>query len=533
MKTKRITVTILAFFGVIYCSSCKKAFSDFGDVNTDPTKSSKMSPALQLAFSELRFSGYLNTQERTTAILLMPMMQQSDGGPYSLRYGALYIKNAPYTTSMWENGYPNELLNIVDATARSAANPATPNLNAICRIVKVYLFARVTDLYGDIPYNEAGEAYLNGVSRPKFDAQKDIYDNFLKELAAASQQLDPTKDIVTQDIFYKGNVALWKKFANSLRLRLALRLVKRDPERAKTEITAAYNAGVFTSNSDICMTVHEDVQNSYSDLRGNSASVSFNQQTVLPRVCTTLLNQLKTTNDPRLTPLVRVYRDLPGLPFNRTDVTDLVKAKIGLVGCIPGHYIYDDFLDKLTITIPTVGNVTLVNNEQKAQFANWLIRNNAPFFHMTYAEVEFLLADATVRLGLTLGASAAVHYQNGITAACQQLSLFPGGPVIAPVDISTFITANPLTAGKELELINKQLWINYIMNGPELFANWRRTGFPVLVSAASSESSSLTIPRRFEYPLSEKERNADNAKNAISLMGGTDDWTNRVWWDMP
>jgi hypothetical protein len=531
MKIKKITTAILALIGVIYCTSCKKAFSDFGNLNTDPTKSSNLNPALQLAFAQVRFSGDLSTQERTTAILLMPMMQQT-GGAYFTRYGALYIKNKPYMNVIWESGYPNEILNIVDATARSANNPATTNLNAICRIVKVYMFARLTDLFGDIPYSEAGKAYIGGITTPKYDAQKDIYDDFLKELTAAAAQLDPTKDIVTQDVFYKGNVQLWKKFANSLRIRLALRLVKRDPARAKTEILSAYAGGVFTSNADICMTVHEDVQNTYTDIRGNSASVAFNQQSVVPRICTTLLNQLKNTSDPRLTPLVRVYKDLANQPFSRTDVTDQIRAKTGINGCIAGHYIYDDFLATQTVLLPSGVSVTVSNNEQKAQFANFLIRNNAPFFHMTYAEVEFLLADATVRLGLTLGASASVHYQNGLTAACQQLSLFPDGPVLAATDIQTFVTNNPLIAGRELELINTQLWINYLMNGPEAFANWRRTGYPALVAAATSESSSLTIPRRFEYPLSETEQNSKGVAEAVARMGGTDDWTNRVWWDM-
>lgn len=532
MKIFKHLVCFACLAATITLPACKKTFSDFGKTNTDPTKSSNMDPSSQLAFSELRFSGDLSTQERTTAILLMPMMQQT-GGAYFTRYGALYIKNAPYMNVLWESGYPNEILNIVDATTRSAKNPATPNLNAICRIVKVYLFARLTDIYGDIPYSQAGKAYSDGIIHPKYDAQKDIYDDFLKELAAAAKQLSTSKDIVTQDIFYKGDVAKWKKFANSLRIRLALRLVKRDPERAKAEILDAYAGGVFTSNADICLTQHEDVQNSYSDLRGNSASVAFNQQSVLPRVCTTLLNQLKNTGDPRITPLIRVYKDLVSQPFNRVDVTDQVRASAaGLNGCIPGHYIYDDFLNTLTVKLSDGSSVTVSNNEQKVQFANFMIRNNAPFFHMTYAEVEFLLADASIRLGLTLGATAAVHYQNGVTAAMQQLSLFPGGPTIATTDIQNYLTNNPLTTGKELEMIDTQLWINFIMNGPESFASWRRTGFPALVSSASSESSTTTIPRRFEYPLSEREQNATGVADAITRMGGKDDWNNRVWWDM-
>jgi hypothetical protein len=158
------------------------------------------------------------------------------------------------------------------------------------------------------------------------------------------------------------------------------------------------------------------------------------------------------------------------------------------------------------------------------------MRNNAPFLHLTYAEVELLLADASVRLGLTLGADAATHYQKGVEAAMKQLSLYPGGPVIPDAEIADFLTSNPLQPGTELKQINNQLWIALMLNGPELFANWRRSGYPELVATPNNESTSLTIPRRFQYPLSEKEQNKVNVQAAIDRIG-EDDWLKRVWWD--
>jgi len=512
-------------------SGCVKGFSDFKDTNTDPTKSSNMDPAAELAYTQLFYSGSLSVLEKTTAILLMPMMQQT-GGAYFTRYGALYIENKPYMNAMWEQGYESEIKNIVDATQRAKEDSTRPNLHAMCRVMKVYLFDELTDLYGDIPYGEAAKGFLDGTLHPKFDVQKDIYDDFFKELKAAETEFVPGKDNVTEDLFYGGDVAKWKKFTNSLRIRLALRIAKREPELAKSEILDAYNDGVMTSNDDICMTQHEDIQDSYTDLRGNGVSAAFNQQSVVPRVCQTLLDQLKNTGDPRFEPMIRVYKDFANQPFNRTDVTEQLRPITGIIGVIAGHYIYDDYLNAQTVTLPDGSSVTVSNNEQKAQFANFLIRNNAPFFHMTYAEVEFLLADATARLGMELGGTAADHYKNGVTAACKQLSLFPDGPVITDKQINDFLAANPLEQGKELEMINTQLWINLIMNGPECFANWRRSGFPDLKSSASAESSVTTIPRRFEYPLSEQEQNKENYDAAVASMGGTDTWTARVWWDM-
>lgn len=528
MKTKYIKFkSIVVILSLLILTGCSK----FGDMNVNPARSSDINPENQLVFSQLWFSGDLATQERMNAIVLLPMMQQIAGAYYT-RVGGMYIKDLPRLWVLWENSYPNEVVNIVDAVERTNGNPLRSNLNAMCRIMKVYTFARLTDIYGDIPYSEAAKAHQNSVVRPKYDSQEAIYDDFLKELKASSAQLDATKDKVPADIFYQGNVTQWKKFANSLRLRLALRLVKRDPERAKTEIQEAYAAGVFTSNSDICMTKHLDVQNDYADLRGNSVSVSINQQTATAKVVTTFLDQLKNTSDPRINHIIRAYRqNTPLKPFEREDITNQLKASVlGLVGNKPGRYVYEDWVGPVTITLASGSTYSAVNGDIKTELNNCFIRNNAPFLHLTYAEVEFLLADASVRLGLTLGVDAATHYRRGVEAAMQHLSLYPGGPVVTATEINNFLTANPLQSGTELKQINTQLWIALMLNGPELFSNWRRTGFPELVATPNNESNTLTIPRRFQYPLSEKEQNAVNLNAAVAKIG-EDDWSKRVWWD--
>ncbi len=524
---KSVVIVVLLFAIV----SCNK----FGDLNTDPERSSEMDPENQLIFAQMWFSGDLSTQERTNAIVLVPMMQQFAGAYYT-RVGGMYVKDLPRLWVLWENSYQNDIVNIVDAVERTNGDPTKVNLNAMCRIMKVYTFARLTDIYGDIPYKEAAKGYLSNIILPKYDLQEEIYDDFLKELKEASAQLttDPSADRVANEIFYKGNVTLWKKFANSLRIRLAMRLVKRDKEKAKAEVLDAFNAegGVFTSNAEMCMTKHLDVQNDYADLRGNSASVAINQQTATIKIVSTFLNQLKNTNDPRLNSIPRCYRqNSPLKPFEREDITTQIRnSDIGLVGSNPGRYVYDDWVGPVAITLASGATYNAVNGDIKAELNNCFMKNDAPFFHLTYSEVELLLADATVRLGLTLDVDAATHYRRGVEAAMQQLSLYPGGPVITTEEINAFLDANPLTAGEELKQINSQLWITLMLNGPELFANWRRTGYPELIASPNNESTSLTIPRRFEYPLSEKEQNGAHVQEAISRMG-SDDWTNRVWWD--
>lgn len=524
-------LSLAAVTSLLLITSCKK----FGDTNIDPTRSSNLDPSIQLTTAQLKFSGDLNVNERVSFALTMPLVQQI-AGSYTNRWGGIYFNNPGYMGALWEDAYPTDIVNLVDAVKRTTDVATQSNLNAVCRIMKVYSFARLTDLYGDIPYSEAGLGI-----KAKFDTQAEIYDSFFSELTAAAAQLDASKDAVKGDVFYNGDITLWKKFANSLHLRLAMRLVKIDPAKAQAEAQKAFNAGVFTSNADICKTDHEDVQNPYDEagkgnIKGNAVSASFFNGGAVPgRFTTPFIDQLRNTNDPRLKYMARYYIDASSsTPLNRTDITDKLVPISGYVGITPGSYIYDDpFLPSVSITVPGQGVISASNNDQKVQLANFLLRFNAPFMHLTYSEVELLLAEATVRFGATFGTTAAVHYAQGIEAACLQLSLFPGGPTLTSTEISTFTQQNSLLAGREIELINKQLWITLLLNGPEAYANWRRSGYPALIPAVgvSETSESLTIPRRFEYPLSEQEQNRENYQKVLPALGGVNSWNGRVWWD--
>jgi hypothetical protein len=515
---------------VVLVSSCKK----FGDINTDPTKSSNLDPAIQLGYAQQKFSGDLGLQERLNVILTMPLVGHL-GGAWANQYGQFYIKQERFASVLWEDNYVNEIKNILDAEERTRNNATAKNLNAMCRVMKVYLFARLTDVYGDIPYSEASSAYTKGKSAPKYDKQEDIYTDFFKQLDTAATKFNEGQDLVNNDAFYKGSIPKWKKFTASLRLRLALRLGKRNPTKAKEEIQKAYTAGVITSADDNCMLRHDNVQNDYTDLRGNGVSAAINQGDLIGyRMTSTLITHFQNSNDPRLYVMARNYLDKAFKPFERVDITEQVKAQVGSFGVKPTDFIWDNWQNTIYINTPDAQNVPVGNNEQFIQVANWLIAPNAPFLHLGYAETELLLADASIRFNITLGVSAEEHYKRGIVAACRQLSIYPNAPAIGDAAINKFIADNAMAPGRELEQINTQLWIVYFLNGPEAYANVRRSGFPVLPSGFKSGYSDATkMPRRFEYPISEKSLNATNAGEAITRMGGKDDWNNRVWWDMP
>jgi hypothetical protein len=526
-------------FNVILLSLLLVSCNKFGDMNTDPTKSADLDPSIEVAYVQQRFSGDVSVQEVIGLIYCMPMAQHFGGG-WSNQYGQFYQKQQGYMANLWQSNYSAEVKNIVDAVERTK-NTTKQNLNGVARVTMVYEFARLTDLYGDIPYKEASKGFISGNTHPAYDKQQDIYTDFFAQIDTAMTMFATGTDRVANDLFYNGDINEWKKFSASFRLRLAMRVAKRDPELAKKQVLKAFNEGVMTSNNDICVTKHDDNFNTYGNFTGNGLSSGI-RQTGSPvnngyRLHSSLINQLKNTNDPRLNIFARNYWDeQPGANFeNRIDITEEVKSQIGSVGINPTAFIWEDWMNTISIDHPGTGTISVGNNEQKLQLAIFMMENNAPFLHLTYAETSFLLAEASIRFNLSLGLSAIEHYKNGLRAACQQLTLYEGAPKISETAITQFITDNPLQPGKELELISTQLWVNFFLNGPEAYANVRRTGYPVLPSGyrADGYSDSKTMPRRLEYPLTEKTLNEVNVNEAIGRMTGKkDSWNERVWWDM-
>jgi hypothetical protein len=156
-------------------------------------------------------------------------------------------------------------------------------------------------------------------------------------------------------------------------------------------------------------------------------------------------------------------------------------------------------------------------------------QKTTPFLHVSYSESQLLLAEAAFR-GWVAG-SAADYYKKGVEAGIKQLEIYGATPATQAA-IDTYLNAKPLVAGQELKQISTQLWITYIFNSIEAYSNWRRTGFPVLVPITNPDSETNGVtPKRLYYPNDEMQKNEKNYKEALSRMGGTNDWLNKVWWD--
>ena len=538
MKTIYIKFLAIVMVAILGLSSC----TDFDELNSDPNKSTDMDPDLLLSTVQWLPS---SDWQRMHRLFIYPggFMNQWTGSWAVVYYAGEGQKNTGYFEYLWTTSYPEVIKNVVDVVERTKDNPAKINTYAIARILKVQNFMRLTDYYGDIPYSEAGMGYYTGNLKPKYDKQEDIYADFLKELKEAEADLDASQPAPKYDHYYNGNIAQWKKYANSLRLRAAMRLVKVDPARAEAEAKDAIQSGVFTSNNDICYLKHENLETPGSGVgTGNAVSNLLNPSSFggttgsIFWFSSDFIKPMEQMNDPRIRYIAGAYLN----DKNKTDITDQVLAQRGSYAamcCAAQGYSYDANTEypgsdtNLDVVDASGETVSLDLAYTRLRPSNAIDAYNAPYIHMSYAEVAFLKAEMETRWGSS--GNAAAYYADGLQAAVQQWTLFG---VNVDADRADTFAKNSLRTGKEDALydINMQLWILHFLDPLESWANWRRSGYPEVTYYNRNPSVNSTngqTPRRIQYPLEEQLKNAVNLEEAVDRLGGSDDWTKRVWWD--
>lgn len=535
--TKHAIKSLLALAAALLAlASC----TDFDELNTNPTKSTTIDPNSQLSYTQLMTWGDWMTVQ-TYAFYCAPFAQLMQGDWATTQYGGQYRRNNEYMNGLWERIYAISLKNLADVMQRTEGVALHNNVRQTARIMQVYYFTILTDLYGDIPYAEAGKGYISDLVSPVYNTQKYIYHDMLRELREAAAALDGDEQRATGDVVYGGDVLKWKRLANSMRLRLAMRLTKVEPQTALAEVKA------LLEDADGLLTAEDDALIRYMDLndwevdefRRNALAQMWYGRETYPTcyICSTLWDQLRRTEDPRTLRIARCYLEsnYTSIPFGRADVTDEILSTQGwkqFQPVQPGSFwythwpngywsnTYQEWVDK--------GCIPALNNA--------FLKGNNPGVLMTYAEVQLLLAEAKARWGAQLpaGGTAEEHYANGVTAAMKLLAEY--GLEIPDAEITTFLAANPLPEELEgrLRAVNEQLWVLHLTNLPEAYANWRRSGYPALRPATEYGALTIdaqTIPRRLNYPQNEVSYNNASYREAIAAMGGVDDWTARVWWD--
>jgi hypothetical protein len=501
MKMKKILIllAIAVTFG-----SCDKGFDE---LNVNPTKPTQLDPSTKLTYIQLYTagSGYASYLFWNVIHLMQNVQHLNE-----TNYGTIFLYQTNNTHWLFEQQFSTTVKNIIDLEAQletSEAPTAAVDL-AIARVQKVLIFSRITDVYGDIPYSEAGKGSLEGIRFPKYDQQSDIYADMLATLESSAATLSSggASSYGSADLFYGGDVIKWKKFANSLMLRLAMRMVKVDAAGAQAWANKAITGGVMTSNDDIAYIQYENNSNdtgpNVNPLTKCFTSRSANQN----KISKTLMDFMKDRNDPRVSVLCSTTSGStdPALQFGQ-DINDFSQTS---ANSKPNVNIFGGALSD----------------------GSRIIIYDAPFFYQTYAEVEYMLAEAAERWGLA-GGNVETHYNAGVKAAMEYLSLYGHGVNITQTQIDNYLAANPFDPTKALQMINEQYWVATFGNANETFANWRRSGYPVLVPANLADVyTGGEIPRRLNYPGSELLNNPVNVQEAIDRQGG-DLLTTRMWWD--
>lgn len=236
------------------------ACSNFDDLNTDPDNPTNMDPDLLISTIEY-YPGAGWQEQNRYFIYPAGFMNQWTGAWSTVEYAGCGQKHTNYHERLWATYFPEGIKNSVDVIRRTANDPEKVNIYNMARVLHVQLAQRLTDYYGDIPYSEAALGYYDHNLKPAYDKQEDIYKDFLKELKEAAEGFDASKPRSQYDLIYGGDIEKWRKYANTLRLRVAMRLVKVDPTLAQQEAEDAIRSGLFTSNSDNAMVVFENLRN--------------------------------------------------------------------------------------------------------------------------------------------------------------------------------------------------------------------------------------------------------------------------------
>jgi hypothetical protein len=417
---------------------------------------------------------------------------------------------------IWAVYYQNVIKYTHDVIVRTKTVPARSNLYNMARIIQAYTFMMLTDEYGDIPYTEGGAGYSDQIFFPKYDAQQDIYPKIIQELTDAATALNPAGTIEASDVLYSGNIAQWKKFAYSLLLRAGMRIGKADATKAQSAVQAAFAGGVITVNADNAYMRHDAnyVQPIGNMLNGTEAANFY--------LTKPFIDQLKNTADPRLSAIAIRYKGATSGPAQTPAIGST--AASDQIGIPMGK-------DNVSAAAAATADGLASFYDYSQLDRRRMVKVSAPIFFVTAAQTQLLLAEAKFKGWITGGNPAAQYFSDGIKAHMDQMATYDAGSAVAAGARDTYIAANPLTVGTELAQINTQYWIASLLNGPEAFANFRRSGFPALApNPLSTDIPAGTFIRRLTYPTSELSVNSTNLNAAVTRQG-PDKLSTKVWWD--
>ncbi|TZF84787.1 SusD/RagB family nutrient-binding outer membrane lipoprotein [Pedobacter sp. BS3] len=482
MKRIKLVIGTFLILATGLMPSCTKDFSEF---NTDPNRAAAALPHNLLAPAIYDVVSRNNTRAlRITNELMQVHVPLSDGDQIHR-----YIIRPTESDYMWNNWYL-QLTNFKDMYA-GAERINHKSYMAISLICQVWVSSLITDMFGDVPYFDANLGREN-IYKPKFDAQKDIYaDMYAKleeanTLLAANQAIDDSQK--SSDPLYNGDISKWRKFGNSLYLRLLMRASgvaesgAVDKIREMIDVNPA-NYPIFTSNADAAIlkyTANDPLMSPFATYRdldfstGNSLSEFF-------------INTLNNWNDPRRAVWATKYGgEYIGVPSG---------FPIGQVPAPRSRY------PSSLKTEPLLGNI------------------------INYAEVQFILAEAALK-GYIAG-NPKTYYDAGVENAITMWGIaLPTGYLSS----ATIIYSPLATPEANLEKIITQKYFTFFFTDFQQWYEYRRTGYPALPKGDALQNDGI-LPTRFTYPVYVQSLNQANYRAAVAAMGGSDDMKTKVWWN--
>ncbi len=463
-------ISIILFASTLILTGCKKGFLD---VNSTPNNPIAVPPSVILPNTTIAIAfANANDLNRAASVLV----QHTAGvANQVLAYDVFNLDGS--FDNQWNFEVYNGALNNLEVLINSTA-ATSPAYSGIAKLQKAYIISVATDLWGDVPYSQAGKGLI--FETPRFEKQEDIYQgntalgivslfdlvkDGIADLGKASILKPGTKD----DLVYKGTLANWIKMGNTLLLKFAIQIANKNPTLAKSTIQSVITGANYINANTL------DFEVPFGSNVGNRNPIfDFN-------------NNLRTGDMMLSSRLLTLSRNL-------NDTVRLAKFFTKPNGVFSG------FNNGSTAAAPALAVRSKYNT-----YLTGAVGGEAPIRLLTFAQVNFILAEAA--LTLTTTGDANTYYQAGITASMQKVGM-------TPTEISTYFTTNPNvvtltgTTAQKLEQIITQKYISWIGNGIEAYNDYRRTGYPVLALPLNAQGDNPNvIPTRLPYTPAELARN--------------------------
>lgn len=432
-------------------------------------------------------------------------INENDTNPRWATQYMQYWSNTLYTTTTryqqveldWSPFYDGGLADLekiielnTDPETKERASQWGSNSNqiAVAKILKVWAFQNVTDIWGDVPYTEALQGREN--FSPKYDKQKQIYlgeNGLISELNDAISEIDEGADPPEGDLIYDGDMAKWRTFANSLKLRIGMRISEVNPSKAASVVSEAVSSGVISSHKESATFPYLDSAPNHNpwNYEANVEGGSWNLA-----VTTTTLTKLRELSDPRL----EVFAAKPA------DGDDYTGIPYGVESGVASDYSNEEVSFQTSMVYNADGKI------------------------MTLSEVLLLKAQAAQR-GWIDG-NPETYYEDGVRASMKEWG------ITESAKINTYLSQSEVKykSGTSEKKIGNQLWFSLYLQPLEAWFKWRRLGYPKM-DPAPDAFKDREIPVRRGYPSNESELNRENYNAAVDRQG-PDKMSTRVWWDV-